>query len=341
MKYICFLSLLAFGLIPCHSMSMGKIMDAAFAQVDRNGFIHPPQQARPSTYWEWMNGNISRKGLTADLEYMKRANYGGAMMFDAGVGIPRGAVDYNSTEWKQSVVHAVKEAQRLGLRLSMHNSPGYSGTGGPWITPEYSMKQLEWTDAIAQTDKKGNVSVLLPRPYAKLGFYRDAYVLAYPSLPSEKVTFASAVKHIKIEGKEIDRITLLDNNIETQLRLEGGQSLMIELNAPFEAQAATVFRGKREQPLDPHDGPRDYPPTLLLEASEDGVHFKKVGTFQSPALRAMDAPSTLSFAPVKARWFRITTNRGTNLSEINHFGNIYDLPWKNDVPISYLLCICL
>ena len=315
MKYIRFY-LLAFGLIPCHLMGMGRMIDAVSAQVDRNDFVHPPLQARPSTYWEWMNGNISRKGLTTDLEYMKRAYYGSAMMFEAGVGIPRGAVDYNSSEWKQTIIHAVKEAERLGMRLSMHNSPGYSGTGGPWITPEYSMKQLEWTDAIAQTDKKGNVAVLMPRPYAKMGFYRDAYVLAYPSLPSEKATFSSVVKHIKIEGKEIDRITLLDNDIETQLRLEGGQKLLIELNAPFEAQAATVFRGKRERPLDPHDGPRDYPPALLLEASDDGVHFVKVGTFQSPALRAMDTPSTLSFAPIKARWFRITTNRGTNLSEV-------------------------
>ena len=299
------------------SLFLSLSLDAALAQVDKMGFIHPPQQARPSTYWEWMNGNICKKGLTADLEYMKRANYGAAMMFETGVGIPRGAVDYNSSEWKQTIIHAVKEAERLGMRLSMHNSPGYSGTGGPWITPEYSMKQLEWTDAIAQTDRKGNISVLLPRPYAKMGFYRDAYVLAYPSLPREKETFVSAVKHIKVEGKEIDRITLLDNDIETQLRLEGGQKLLIELNAPFEAQAATVFRGKREHPLDPHDGPRDYPPALLLEASEDGVHFKKVGTFLSPALRAMDTPSTLSFAPLKAKWFRITTNRGTNLSEIS------------------------
>ena len=99
----------------------------AMAQVSETSFVNPPRDARPSTYWEWMNGNINEEGLTKDLEYMKRANYGAAMIFEAGVGIPRGSVDYNSPQWKQAVLHAVKEAERLGLGLSMHNSPGYSG----------------------------------------------------------------------------------------------------------------------------------------------------------------------------------------------------------------------
>lgn len=299
------------------SCSLLLLMSGAYAQVKEANFKNPPQQARPNTYWEWMNGNINLEGLTKDLEYMKRANYGSAMIFEAGVGIPRGTMDYNSQEWKKAIIHAMKEAQRLGMKLSMHNSPGYSGTGGPWITPEYSMKQLVWTDAFAQTDRKGMIHTQLPHPYSKMGFYRDAYVLAYPSLSGETKSFASCVKSIKMEGKEINKDIFLDNELSTQCRIEGGKTMLIELDAPFEAQAATIFRGTREQPLDPHDGPRDYPPMLTLEASSDGIHFTKVGTFQSPALRAMDAPSTLSFAPIKARWFRLTTNRGTNLAEIN------------------------
>lgn len=287
------------------------------AQVREADFLCPPQQARPNTYWEWMNGNINQEGLTKDLEYMKRANYGSAMIFEAGVGIPRGTVDYNSTAWRQAVIHAMKEAQRLGLKLSMHNSPGYSGTGGPWITPEYSMKQLVWTDAYAQTNRKGIIHTHLPHPYSKMGFYRDAYILAYPSLPSEKKSFGLCVKSIQSDGKEVDKAIFSDNDLQTQYRLEKGKTMLIELEAPCEVQAATIYRGNREQPLDPHDGPRDYPPSLLLEASTDGIHFTKVGTFQSPALRAMDTPSTLSFAPVKDRWFRLTTNRGTNLAEID------------------------
>ena len=42
--------------------------------------------------------------------------------------------------------HAVKEAARLGIDYVMHNCPGWSSSGGPWITPEYSMQKLTWSE---------------------------------------------------------------------------------------------------------------------------------------------------------------------------------------------------
>lgn len=35
------------------------------------GFLSPPDSARPWVYWFWLNGNITREGITADLEAMK------------------------------------------------------------------------------------------------------------------------------------------------------------------------------------------------------------------------------------------------------------------------------
>ncbi len=289
--------------------------------ISEDSFKNPPRDARPDTYWEWMNGNISKGGLTKDLEYMKRANYGAAMIFNAGVGIPKGQVDYNSTEWKEAVLHAVKEAARLGLDLSIHNSPGYSGTGGPWITAECSMKQLVWTEVYVNMTNKKTLDIRLPQPISKKGFYRDAAVLAYPSLPNEEKSFHSLVNKVTINGKEIDKQLLADNDLQTQIRLEEKQQLLIELSEAFTAQAAIVYRGDREKPLDPHDGPRDYAPSLLLERSENGVDFTPVGRFNCPPLRAMDVPGTTSFSPVKAKYFRITTNRGTNLAELNFYAS--------------------
>ena len=301
----------------CMSLVSGRVL----AQLSEELFVCPPSEARPDTYWEWMNGNINEAGLTADLEYMKRAGYGAAMIFEAGVGIPRGPVDYNSPRWEKAVVHAMKEAERLGIRLSMHNAPGYSGTGGPWIPVSHSMKQLVWTDTYFVSDGKGKADIVLPRPYAKMGFYRDAYVLAYPSLPFEDVPFRDVVVRVTLDGREIDKDILWDHDLGTFLRLEKGQVLLFELDKAFVAQAATLFRGKREQPLDPHDGPRDYAPQLGLEFSRDGEDFDQAGRFNCVALRGMDTPGTLSFAPVEARYFRITSNRGTNLAELDMHGS--------------------
>lgn len=285
--------------------------------LDKKTFVNPPQCAKPSTYWEWMNGNISKEGITKDLEYMKAANYGSAMIFEAGVGIPRGKIDYNSPEWKDMISHAVSEADRLGIKLMMHNSPGYSGTGGPWISPEYSMKQLVWCDTVVETLADGNVDVFLPRGFSKLGFYKDAYILAYPARQEESKTFLPMVESMRLDGKDIDKNILFDNDLSTQVRIEKDQTLTIKLNEEYESQSITVFRGEREKPLDPHDGPRDYPPMLTFEVSTDGTDYKSVGVLSCSALRAMDPPSTLTYRKVSACFYKVSSNRGTNLAEID------------------------
>src|SRR5262245_3546300 len=50
------------------------------------GFDTPPDEAKPRVWWHWMNGNISKEGITADLEWMKRAGIGGFQNFDAALG---------------------------------------------------------------------------------------------------------------------------------------------------------------------------------------------------------------------------------------------------------------
>ena len=75
---------------------------------------------------------------------MKVGGIEAAMIFDVGIGVRRGKVDYAGAEWKDCVAWASREAERLGIELSLYNSPGYSACGGPWIAPEESMKQLVW-----------------------------------------------------------------------------------------------------------------------------------------------------------------------------------------------------
>src|SRR4051794_4563075 len=59
-----------------------------------NGFQNPPDSAKPHTWWHWMNGNISKEGITADLEAMKRVGVGGAQIFVADCDIPAGSVTF-------------------------------------------------------------------------------------------------------------------------------------------------------------------------------------------------------------------------------------------------------
>ena len=83
----------------------------AIAPIAANSQQHPVT----GCYWEWMNGNISKEGITKDLEYMKAAGIESAFIFDAWVGIERGPVDYGSIKWIDAVKHACKEARRFRL----------------------------------------------------------------------------------------------------------------------------------------------------------------------------------------------------------------------------------
>src|SRR5688572_13904810 len=67
--------------------------------ITEKKFVAPPVSAYPQVLWFWMNGNISRKGITRDLEAMKEVGIGGVLNFDAGTGIPKGPVNYLDKEW--------------------------------------------------------------------------------------------------------------------------------------------------------------------------------------------------------------------------------------------------
>jgi hypothetical protein len=126
-----------------------------------------------------MNGNVTREGITADLEAMKRVGIGGAQIFNVDCGIPAGPVKFMSPEWLELVKHAAQEAQRLGLELCMHNCAGWSSSGGPWNTPEHAMQDLTTSERRVTGPK--HFSGVLPAPPAKLDVYRDIAVLAFPA----------------------------------------------------------------------------------------------------------------------------------------------------------------
>ncbi|MBN1588294.1 MAG: hypothetical protein JW888_02140, partial [Pirellulales bacterium] len=143
------------------------------------GFQSPPEEARPWVYWFWMNGNLTKEGITADLEAMRRVGIGGTLIMSVSTGIPPGKVDFLSPEWRELFAFAAREADRLGLQIIMNNDDGWTGSGGPWNTVENSMQVLTSREFRVRGPKK--LDEVLPRPPAKLDYYRDIAVLAIPT----------------------------------------------------------------------------------------------------------------------------------------------------------------
>ena len=191
------------------------------------GFLNPPRSSAPETWWHWMNGNVTKEGITADLEAMAWAGLSGAQMFDVDCDIPAGPVAFGTDAWFEMVEHAHREAKRLGLRLAIHNCSGFSSSGGPWVTPADSMKKV----VVSELCMKGPAesSFVLPRPRVNEGFYRDIRVLAVPASDGE--LFPEAEESPKAVERVLGQLYVKTLDFrepcaaaQLQLRVEGGRT---------------------------------------------------------------------------------------------------------------------
>lgn len=147
-------------------------------------FQQPPSEYGIRCWWWWLNGNIDKETITRDLEEMKAKGFSGACIFDAGGADQRGNAQvpegpmFASEEWKELYVHAIKEANRLGLVMSVSIQSGWN-LGGPDITPAETAKHLVYSE----TKIKGGAKVAesLTQPETNYGYYRDIAVLAIPT----------------------------------------------------------------------------------------------------------------------------------------------------------------
>jgi CubicO group peptidase (beta-lactamase class C family) len=263
----------------------------------------------------WMNGNVSKEGIKLDLEAMHRVGISGVILFTSNAGIPRGTVKYGSREWFDLNSYAFAEAERLGMKIMLHNCPGYTASGGPWIKPENSMQQVVFSESFVKGDRQEQ-RIALPKPYAKMDYYEDALIIAYPALKGEEAPMQSELQRLFVNGRIEDKRKIMDYDYDDGIEIEEGSDLLLEFKRPFSASSLVVRRQHTEPPGHPYDGPRDNPPILTLEYSVDGRHFKKVKDIGMPALRELNAPSSINFDSVSATYYRIRSTKKTCLTEL-------------------------
>ena len=127
-------------------------------------FQNPPDSTRSWVYWFWINGNITKEGITADLEAMKEVGVGGVLWMEVSgpYWAPGGKVKPYSDEWNSLMQWAIAEADRLGLLFDLTVDFGY-GSGGPHITPDNSMQKIFWNKVVVDGGK--TVDAIVDKPY--------------------------------------------------------------------------------------------------------------------------------------------------------------------------------
>ena len=288
-------------------------------------FAAPPQRAGMRAFWWWLNGNVTKVSITKDLEAMKAKGFSGALIFDAD-----GAAQFGNTPvaagptfgtpaWRELFKHAAREADRLGLVLSLNIESGWN-LGGPDVTAAQASKILTWSE----TDVAGVASVKLAAPKSNDGFYKDIAVLAYPVKDGGAATATTVVVTASSAQSNQGAQLAFDNKAATFWVSGGtqpgeGPSSDRPETLQFDFDSAQTISGLKIT------GRQNYSPKAgEIQLSSDGKNFRSV-----KELSLKDGvPTAINFAATSATSLRIlitgaydagspTNSRNVQVSEVS------------------------
>jgi hypothetical protein len=286
--------------------SAGATADAAALA---NAFANPPQGAGPGAYWYWLGGNVTREGITADLEAMRDAGIWNPMLFAIGKSGPdtqiKPPADALTPIWWEMVEHAAHEAARLGLILSLNCCDGWATASGPWITPELSMQHVVWSE---QTVDGGmHFDAVLPRPPSSHDYYREIATIALPYPREwEETSFSRRAQIATNLPLKVPDAAALSNPDNTNEVMDTQQSGWIDyvFDTPFTLRSIKVHT----------PSPQGYAPgvyraanSLEVQVSDDGKSFRRIGALEYPRHGWQTNLTTLTHAvpQTTARYFRL------------------------------------
>ncbi|ATC63389.1 glycosyl hydrolase family 2 [Nibricoccus aquaticus] len=289
-------------------------------------FATPPVSAKPTLWWFWGETVTTDHGITQDLEAMKRAGFGGVVIYEQVFTDRPDALKSLSPEWLARFRFAAAECARLGLTLETNISSGFVA-GGPWITPALAMQRMVASELVIDGGRP--VSLPLPQPPTRLDYYRDVAVLAYPA-PSGADALPEPVR--TSTPADIDLPALFSPDAQ-RIRIPvsaGDQRVLITLDygRPVTTRSLTYAQRTNAKALIiatqmPSSWAADFygenmrlnPPLGWLEVSDDGQSWQRV--VQLPALGYQHdtwTSQTVTFPAATGRHFRLNfENWGRNL----------------------------
>lgn len=184
--------------------------------ISKSNFEKPTNNYLPKTWMHAMNGNLSKPGFDGDFKAMNEAGIGGAIFFHVHRRnkpfSSRGPIRFGSEAFFDHLVHAASAAQKNNIEFGVHNADGWTSSGGPWVTPEMSMKRITWSEQTV----KGGKRVVPPQPGYAEGLYSDVAVIALPeNRYNQNNAFANAKFSSSFNAHNAD--LLADSDWDTEI----------------------------------------------------------------------------------------------------------------------------
>ena len=297
--------------------SIGKDVTDIFENGLKNSFLNPPDTAKPQTWWHWINGDINKEAITAELEAIKEIGLGGVQLFVVGNIIPVVKKEYTqpkvlclSEEWHDMVQHALKECDRLNLCFSIQNCPGWSNAGGPWITPDKAMQHVVFSEHVIKDGQK--IELTAPDSWPEKGatYYRDIAVLAFPtpevykkleSIPKPKITTNFQESDFTYLNENLPK-----NTIIKPVEINDNQSkwIQFEFPSPVTCRSVKISLGKPRAASIPDEH------NASVWTSSNGIDYLETGKLSSfiPWWVGYGSEVTHAITPTKAKYFRLVWN---------------------------------
>ena len=253
--------------LPLHTYSQNTSLN-----LHTSNFKNPPSNANLHIWWHWMDGNISKEGITKDLEAMKEQGIVQATILNVGLfhgksfGVP--LVKFETPEWYAMFRWALQEANRLDITIGAHNCDGWSTSGGPWITPQMSMKQFVFTKTIVKGEKK--LDIHLKQPFAIQNFYKDVAVVAYKT--KDSLNSSQSAKPIIRMNDSLDAAQLMDGDPVSGVKLNTGDYLQLAASSPLVFDKIAIYPRK---PFTWYNTD-EYMSVYTISVSNDGKTFRKL-----------------------------------------------------------------
>jgi hypothetical protein len=302
MKKFIFIITICICCLTLHGTAQVRSSSSAKDEL-KQAFLHPPESAKPWVFWYWMQAAVSRAGITADLQAMKQAGIGGAYLMPIkGAANPpylTPPVEQLSPEWWAMIKFAKQEADRIGVKLAMHDCDGFALAGGPWITPELSMQKIVWSKTWVTGDKTYRDT--LPKPAHYKNYYKDIEVLAYPSLSGEGTSSYDVHPKVTTSIVNTDVQYLSEKGNKKSFASSEPCWIQLEFEKPFTCRSLVI-----------HTSASNYQSErLLVEVSDDGKNFRPLGRLEPPrhGWQDGDAEITNDIVPTTARYFRFVYDK--------------------------------
>jgi hypothetical protein len=190
-------------------------------------------------YWYWTGDNISKEGITKDLEAMKAAGIGAAFIGNINPEEKDGPVPMLSEEWWIHMVHAVNEGKRLGVDIGSFNCPGWSMSGGPWITSDKAMRHIVYSETTVSGGKK--LTIKLEQPKSD---FQDVYVLAFPKNAKEEIVLDNSNSKISSTPSIKNAENLIDGNTNRGVNFTSKEyTITFKTNNSIAARSIQLYSG--------------------------------------------------------------------------------------------------